>query len=80
MNETIKLIYLDRDNIKNVIVFFGEDNYNDNNINNTGDNANNSLFKEVFSKHQVDMIISQELKVHFSKQMIYIEDTIETIK
>ena len=80
MNETIKLIYLDRDNIKNVIVFFGEDNYNDNNINNTGDNANNSLFKEVFSKHQVDMIISQELKVHFSKQMIYIDDTIETIK
>ncbi len=82
MNDTIKLIYLDRDNIKNVIVFFGEQNYSDSNSNitETIQNDSGSLFKEVFSKDQIDMITSQELKVHFSKQMIYIDDTIETIK
>jgi hypothetical protein len=86
MNDTIKLIYLDRDNIKNVIVFFGEQNYSDSNsdsnsnITETIQNDSGSLFKEVFSKDQIDMITSQELKVHFSKQMIYIDDTIETIK
>ena len=80
MNDTIKLIYLDRDNIKNVIVFFGEQNYSDSNITGTIQNDSGSLFKEVFSKDQIDMITSQELKVHFSKQMIYIDDTIETIK
>ena len=48
MNDTIKLIYLDRDNIKNVIVFFGEQNYSDSNITETIQNDSGSLFKELF--------------------------------
>ena len=62
-----------------MIVFFGEK---------WGTNVNklftedkgNDLFEGLFSKDQMDMIIKDNIYVTFSKQSLYIDDTIETVK
>ena len=85
MTDIIKLIYLDQDNIKKIIVFFGDKGIDD--INGVFmKDRQNPLFKGVFSKAEVaevaevDAIISQPATVHFTTQLIYMDDTIETIK
>jgi hypothetical protein len=87
MSDVIKIIYLDQDNIKKMIVFFGNNNDINNNISNTSDiselfktDSQNSIFEGVFSKDQLEQILVKNIDVHFSKQFIYIDDTIETIK
>ena len=40
----------------------------------------NVLFQGLFSKDQMDMIITENIGVTFSKQKLYIDDTIETVK
>ena len=85
MNDIFKLIYLDQDNIKKLIVFLGDTYVGIDTDNSNIDelfvkDSQNSLFKGLFSKDQLDMIIFQKVDVHFSKQIIYIDDTIETIK
>ena len=87
MNDIFKLIYLDQDNIKKLIVFLGDTSVGiDTDISNSNidelfvKDSENSLFKGLFSKDQLDMVISQKVDVHFSKQIIYIDDTIETVK
>ena len=62
-----------------MIVFFGDKG---------GTNVNklfakdkvNDLFEGLFSKDQMDMIIKDNIDVTFSKQSLYIDDTIETVK
>ena len=79
MTDIIKLIYLDQDNIKKIIVFFGDKGIDD--INGVFmKDSQNPLFKGVFSKAELDMILSQQLSVHFTTKLIYMDDTIETIK
>ena len=79
MSDIFKIIYLDHTNNKNMIVFFGDKG---------GTNVNklfakdkvNDLFEGLFSKDQMDMIIKDNIDVTFSKQSLYIDDTIETVK
>ena len=92
MSDVIKIIYLDQDNIKKMIVFFGNNHAADSNDSSKDskdskdiseifkkDNQN-TIFEGVFSKDQLEQITKQDINVHFSKQFIYIDDTIETIK
>jgi len=78
MSDSTKLIYLDQDNIKKMVVFFGDKGDNINELFVT-DNQN-SIFDGLFSKEQFNTIVTQPVNVHFTKQVIYIDDTIETIK
>ena len=79
MSNIYKLIYLDQDNIKKMIVFFGDkDDMNVTEIFNK--NNNDSLFEGLFSNYELNIINSQQINITFSKQIIYIDDTIETIK
>ena len=93
MSDVIKIIYLDQDNIKKMIVFFGN-NHDDDSTDidvitdkKTHDiselfktDSQNTIFEGVFSKDQLEQINGKNIDVHFSKQFIYIDDTIETIK
>ena len=78
MSDSTKLIYLDQDNIKKMIVFFGDKGADINELF-VKDNQN-SIFDGLFSKEQFNTIVTQQVNVHFTKQVIYIDDTIETIK
>ena len=79
MSNIYKLIYLDQDNIKKMIVFFGDK--GDINVTDTfNKNNKDPLFDGLFSKYELDRINSEQTNVVFSKQIIYIDDTIETIK
>ncbi len=87
MSDVIKIIYLDQDNIKKMIVFFGNNHPVDSTDSNIPDiselfktDNQNTIFEGVFSKDQLEQITKQDINVHFSKQFIYIDDTIETIK
>ena len=94
MSDVIKIIYLDQDNIKKMIVFLGSNHDSNNDISNEISNENkkqdiselfkkdreNTIFEGVFSKDQLEQIERQDVNVHFSKQFIYIDDTIETVK
>jgi hypothetical protein len=76
---------MDHLNIKKMIVFFGDKNDINLNININvkelfTNDKNNKLFDGLFSKDQLDMIIKENIDVTFSKQTIYNDDTIETVK
>ena len=79
MSDIFKLIYLDQTNNKNMTVFLGDDGDVDINEMFIKDKEN-VLFQGLFSKDQLDTIVKDNIKVTFSKQKIYIDDTIETIK
>jgi hypothetical protein len=79
MSDIFKLIYLDQTNNKNMTVFLGDDGDVDINEMFIKDKEN-VLFQGIFSKDQLDTIVKDNFKVTFSKQKIYIDDTIETIK
>ena len=79
MSDIFKIIYLDHTNNKNMIVFFGEKGGTNVNKLFTEDKGND-LFEGLFSKDQMDMIIKDNIDVTFSKQSLYIDDTIETVK
>ena len=79
MSDIFKVIYLDQTNNKNMTVFFGDKGEID-----VGelftDDRDNALFQGLFSKDQLDMIVTENIGVTFSKQKLYIDDTIETVK
>ena len=79
MSDIFKIIYLEQTNIKKMVVFFGNKKDIDVKALFTKDKEN-ALFDGVFSKDQLDRIIKDNIDVVFSKQIIYIDDTIETIK
>ena len=79
MTDIYKLIYLDQENIKKMVVFFGDkDGINITDIFNK--NNTDPLFDGLFSNYELNIINSQQINITFSKQIIYIDDTIETIK
>ena len=80
MTEIYKLIHLDEDNVKNMIVFYGN---TDTDIDLTKlflSDTQNVMFEGIFSKEEIDKIITQNIPVIFSTQIIYLDDTIESIK
>ena len=78
MSEIYKLIHLDEDNVNNMIVFYGN---TDNDLTQLFvSDKQNVIFEGIFSKEEQDRIIKQNIQVIFSKQIIYLDDTIETIK
>ena len=80
MTEIYKLIHLDEDNVKNMIVFYGN---TDTDIDLTKlflSDRQNIMFEGIFSKEEMDKITTQNIPVIFSTQIIYLDDTIETIK
>jgi len=80
MTEIYKLIHLDEDNVKNMIVFYGN---NDTDTDLTKlflSDRQNIMFEGIFSKEEMDKITTQNIPVIFSTQIIYLDDTIETIK
>ena len=83
MTDVLKLIYLDQDNINKIIVFFGDkgNELKESDIATMFINDHqNPLFEGVFSKAELETVVSKKMIVHFTKQFIYIDDTIETIK
>ena len=79
MSDIFKIIYLDHTNNKNMIVFFGDK--GGTNVNKLFEkDKENDLFEGLFSKDQMDLIIKDNIDVAFSKQSLYIDDTIETVK
>ena len=80
MTEIYKLIHLDEDNVKNMIVFYGN---TDTDIDLTKlflSDRQNIMFEGIFSKEEMDKITTQNIPVIFSTQIIYLDDTIENIK
>ena len=95
MSDVIKIIYLDQDNIKKMIVFFGNNHAADSSDSDSDvttdkkiqdiselfkTDSQNTIFEGVFSKDQLEQMNEKQIDVHFSEQFIYIDDTIETIK
>ena len=95
MSDVIKIIYLDQDNIKKMIVFFGNNHAPDSSDSDSDvttdkkiqdiselfkTDSQNTIFEGVFSKDQLEQMNEKQIDVHFSEQFIYIDDTIETIK
>ena len=82
MNDFYKLIELYKNNEKQMTVFIG-DTINDNieSINSTFEKEPKSkIFEGIFSDEELNTIMNENINVKFSKQIIYIDDTIETIK
>ena len=82
MTDIYKIIYLDKDNIKNLIVFYGKNNIDDNKnlMELFNSDKENELFKGIFSSQEIELITNEDINVMFSDDMIYLDDTIETIK
>ena len=79
MTDIYKLIYLDQENIKKMVVFFGDkDGINITDVFNK--NNTDPLFDGLFSNYELNIIKSKQINVMFSKQVIYIDDTVEIIK
>ena len=78
MTDIYKLIHLDQSNVKNMIVFWGNSDSNSTELFNSDNN--NPLFEGLFSKEELNMINTENIKVNFSQQVLYLDDTIETIK
>ena len=78
MTDIYKLIHLDQSNVKNMIVFGGYENSSSTEL--FKSDNNNPIFEGLFSKEELNMINTQNIKVNFSQQVIYLDDTIETIK
>ena len=78
MTEIYKLIHLDEDNVKNMIVFYGNSDIDLTKL--FVSDKQNVVFEGLFSKEEIDKIINQDIQVNFSTQIIYLDDTIETIK
>ena len=82
MNDFYKLIELYKNNKKKMTVFIG-DTINDNieSINSRFKKEPKSkIFDGIFSDEELNTIMNENINVLFSKQMIYIDDTIENIK
>ena len=70
MTEIYKLIHLDEDNVKNMIVFYGN---TDTDIDLTKlflSDTQNVMFEGIFSKEEMDKITTQNIPVIFSTQII----------
>ncbi len=80
MTEIYKLIHLDEDNVKNMIVFYGNSDTDNDLTKLFLSDRQNIMFEGIFSKEEMDKIITQNIPVIFSTQIIYLDDTIETIK
>ena len=61
-----------------MIVFGGYGDSNSTELFNSDNN--NPLFEGLFSKEELNMINTENIKVNFSQQVLYLDDTIETIK
>ena len=62
-----------------IIVFYG-DSYTDEISDIFLKDPTSEIFKEVFSKHEIQLIRDQGIDVVFTKQRIYLDDSIEAIK
>ena len=82
MTDIYKIIYLDKDNIKNLIVFYGNNSKDDSKklMELFNSDKENELFKGIFSSQEIILITNKNINVMFSDEMIYLDDTIETIK
>ena len=78
MTEIYKLIHLDEDNVNNMIVFYGNIDIDLTKL--FVSDKQNIVFEGLFSKEEIDTIVTQNIQVIFSTQIIYLDDTIETIK
>ena len=85
MSDVIKIIYLDQDNIKKMIVFFGNNHAPDSSDSDSDvttdkkiqdiselfkTDSQNTIFEGVFSKDQLEQMNEKQIDVHFSKQFI----------
>jgi len=79
MSDIYKVCELNENNdISRYTVFYGETDLDIDKLFN--DDPNNSLFKDLFSKSELDMISNKNIPVLFTSQSIYSDDTILNIK
>ena len=79
MSDIYKVCELNENNdISRITVFYGETDLDIDKLFN--DDPNNSLFKDLFSKSELDMISNKNIPVLFTSQSIYSDDTILNIK
>ena len=79
MNEIYKVCELNNDDtINKFIVFFGNSDIDLNKL--FSEDPNNSIFKEIFSKSQIDNIVTKNIPIIFSNQTIYLDDSIQILK
>ena len=79
MSDIYKIYELNESNIvSKITVFYGESELDINDL--FIKDPNNSLFKDVFSKYQLDQISKEKTSVLFTRQFIYLDDSIQTIK
>ena len=82
MSQIYKIAYVKNNVIDKLYIFIG------NEIKKTNDelkkkfksNPNDKLFKELFSKEFIQTLIKDNIEIEFLNEMLYIDDSIETIK
>ena len=82
MSQIYKIAYVKNNAIDKLYIFIG------NEIKKTNDelkkkfksNPNDKLFKDLFSKEFIQKLIKDNIEIEFLNEMLYIDDSIETIK
>ena len=82
MSQIYKIAYVKNNAIDKLYIFIG------NEIKKTNDelkkkfksNPNDKLFKDLFSKEFIQTLIKDNIEIEFLNEMLYIDDSIETIK
>lgn len=77
--EIFKICHLKDNNIYKIDVFNGNETYVDENIREKYA-SNPDIFNEVFDSEEIENILENNIDVFYHKQLIFIDDTIETIK
>ena len=81
MTDIIKVYYLtDYDTVKNITVYMGSSRYQENMSELFKENQRDEIFKDVFSEDELKSIETKSTSVIFIDQIIYSDDTIESIK
>ena len=81
MTDIIKVYYLtDYNTVKNITVYMGSSRYQDNMSELFKENQSNEVFKDVFSEDEIKSIETNSIPIIFTEQIIYSDDTIESIK
>ena len=81
MTDIIKIYYLtDYNTVKNITVYMGSSRYQDNLSELFKENQSNEVFKDVFSEDEIKLIETNSIPIIFTEQIIYSDDTIESIK
>lgn len=81
MSPTFKISYTNNNEIKKIYAFVGNETIQKYNLTELFESdKKNTIFKEIFSNEELDLIQQNNIPVKFCEERIYTDDTIETVK